>query len=74
MRERQREEEEKEGRRERRKRRKEEGGGGEKNKKGERNIDLLFHLLMHSLVDSYRCPDWKLNPASLAYQDDGPTN
>ena len=23
----------------------------------ERNIDLLLHLLMHSLVDSYMCPD-----------------
>ena len=28
----------------------------------ERNIDLLSHLLMHSLVDTCMCPDWKLNP------------
>ena len=28
----------------------------------ERNISLLFHLFMHSLVDSYRCPDWRSNP------------
>ena len=27
----------------------------------ERNINLLFHLLMHSLVDSCVCPDWGLN-------------
>ena len=26
-----------------------------------RNIDLLFHLLMHSLVDSCMCPDLGLN-------------
>ena len=26
-----------------------------------RNIDLLFHLLMHSLVDSWMCPDQGLN-------------
>ena len=28
----------------------------------ERNINLLFHLFMHSLVDSCRCPDqgWNL--------------
>ena len=28
----------------------------------ERDIDLLFHLFMHSLVDSWMCPDWGLNP------------
>ena len=27
----------------------------------ERNIDLLFHLLMHSLVDSCMRPDWGSN-------------
>ena len=27
----------------------------------ERNINLLFHLLMHSLVDFCMCPDWGLN-------------
>ena len=26
--------------------------------KRERNIDLLFHLFMHSLVVSYMCSDW----------------
>ena len=27
-------------------------------RKGERNINLLFHLFMHSLVYSCICPDW----------------
>ena len=27
----------------------------------ERNMDLLFPLLMHSLVASRMCPDWGLN-------------
>ena len=27
----------------------------------ERNIDLLFHILMHSSVYSYMSPDWRLN-------------
>ena len=27
----------------------------------ERNIDLLFHLFMHSLVESCTCPDRELN-------------
>ena len=35
-----------------------EGGGGQK-------IDLLFHLLMYSLVDSCMCPDQGLNPQPL---------
>ena len=35
-------------------------GGGER--RGERNIDLLFHPLMHTLVDSCMCPDWGLSP------------
>ena len=34
----------------------------------------LFHLLMYSLVDSSMCPDWGLNPATLAYRDDALTN
>ena len=29
--------------------------------KREKNNDLLFHLLMRSLVDSCLCPDWELN-------------
>ena len=29
----------------------------EKEEGRERNIDLLFYLLMHSLVDSCMCPD-----------------
>ena len=37
----------------------------ERKRKGERerNMDLLFHLLTHSLVDSYMCPDrdWTFN-------------
>ena len=28
----------------------------------ERNIDLLFHLLMHSLVSSLMCPEQRSNP------------
>ena len=28
----------------------------------DRNIDLLFHLLMRSSVDSCMCPDWGSNP------------
>ena len=35
-----------------------EEGGGER----EKNTDLLFHLFMHSLVDSYMCPDQGSNP------------
>ena len=27
----------------------------------ERETDLLFHLSMHSLIDSYMCPDLGLN-------------
>ena len=38
-----------------------EEGGGERERKRERDIDLLFHLFMHSLVDSYMCPDQKSN-------------
>ena len=30
--------------------------------KRQRNIDLLFHLFMHLLVDSCMCPDRGLNP------------
>ena len=29
---------------------------------GEREINLLFHLVKHSLVDSCMCPDWVSNP------------
>ena len=32
--------------------------GGERERERERNMDLLSHLLMHSLVDSCRCPAW----------------
>ena len=28
----------------------------------EREINLLFHLFMHSLVDSWICHDWGWNP------------
>ena len=34
------------------------GGGGER----ERNVDALFCLFMHSLVDSCMCPDQRQNP------------
>ena len=30
-------------------------------KEGERTIDLLFQLFMHSLIESCMCPDWGLN-------------
>ena len=33
----------------------------EREEERERNIDLLFHLFMRSLVDPYMCPDWELN-------------
>ena len=32
-----------------------------------RPIDLLFHLIMHSLVDSYRCPDRGSNPQPCCF-------
>ena len=41
-----------------RERKREEGKGRHR----ERNIDLLFHLFMHSLVISCMCPDGGLNP------------
>ena len=28
----------------------------------ERETDLLLHLFIHSLVDSWMCPDWDSNP------------
>ena len=28
---------------------------------GERDMDLLFHLFVHSLVDLCMCPDWGSN-------------
>ena len=34
-------------------------GGGER--KGNRNINLLFHLFIHSVVTSCRCPAWVSN-------------
>ena len=37
----------------------EEGGCREKEK--EKNIDLWFHLFMHSLVDPCMCPEQGLN-------------
>ena len=43
-------------------------GGGE----GER--DLLLHPFMHSLVDSCMCPNWGIEPTTLAYQDNALTN
>ena len=33
----------------------------ERKGEGERNIALLFHFFMHSLVDSCMCPDWGSN-------------
>ena len=36
-------------------------GGGKGERERARNIDLLFHLLMHSLVDCFMYPDWESN-------------
>ena len=47
-----------------------ERGGGER----ERNINLLLHLFMHSLVASCMCPDSRSNLQTLLYQDDVLTN
>ena len=44
-----------EGKEEREEEREEEGERGE-------GRDLLFHLVMHSLVASRMCPDWGWNP------------
>ena len=60
-------------------RRREEGrereGEKERERERERWIDLLFHLLMHSLVDSCMCPDQESNlRTTLAYQNNTPTN
>ena len=48
---------------------------GERVKGGERNMDLLSHLLMRSLADSSVCPDQGgIEPETLLYRDDAPTN
>ena len=39
-----------------------EGEGREKGGESERNINLLFHLFLHSLVASFMCPDQGWNP------------
>ena len=44
---------------------------GEKEK--ERNIDLLFHLFMHSLTASCMF-QLEIEPTTLAHRDDAPTN
>ena len=44
----------------------------ERERERERNIDLLFHLFMHSLVASCMCPE--VEPATLVYLDDALTN
>ena len=41
-------------------------------RKKKKNIDLLCHVWMHSLVDSYLSPGIK--PATLGYQDNALTN
>lgn len=51
---------------ERERRRGEEMGGERRGREGGEegrgNIDLLFHLLMHSLADSCMYPAWGWNP------------
>ena len=37
----------------------------------ERNVDLVFHLSIYSLVDSCMCPDQGIKPATLAYRHIG---
>ena len=39
-----------------------EGRGGRHGEGGRGNIDVLFYLSMHLLVDSWRCSDWESNP------------
>ena len=48
--------------------------GKERKSEKERHTDLLFHLFMHSLVDSCMCPDQGFEPTTLAYWDDTLTN
>ena len=48
--------------------------GREKGRERERNIDLLFHLFMHSLADSSMCPDQEQNLQPFGLQNDAPTN
>ena len=40
----------------------------------ERNIDLLFYLFMHPLVDPCMGPDWGVEPVTLACMDNTRTN
>ena len=40
--------------------------GGER--EVETDLDLLFHFVMHSLVDSCMCPDQRSNPEPCANQ------
>ena len=48
----------------------------QKRREAKQSIDLLFHLFMHSLVDSLMCLDWTSNqkPKTLVYQDNTLTN
>ena len=41
---------------------------------GQRDVNVLFHLFMHSLADSCVCPDWGSNPQPWCIGDDAPTN
>ena len=50
------------------------GGERETEREREQNINLLFHLFMHSLVDSYMCPDLGIEPTTLEYWDDALTD
>ena len=47
----------------------------ERKERREREINInLFHLFIHSLVNSYMCPNWGIKPTTLAYWDDALTN
>ena len=45
-------------------------GTREEGRERERNVDLLFHLLVHSLVASCMCPDQRLNLQPWHIRDD----
>ena len=46
----------------------------ERGRKGERDFNLSFYLLMHSLADACLCPGGGIEPTTLACRDDALTN
>lgn len=50
-------------------------GSGRKGRDGGKEGDNpSFHPSMHSLVDSFVCPNWRSIPTTLVYGDKGLTN